>query len=168
MRELILDLRYASDPSAEPVLPSHSRVAPGASANLAAYREGVAPVLERAMGYLEANAPDRALASLMSAHAMTTAQLTSLDILSVKETGYSLVASSTGASSPAGGGAAGPAPSPAPPPGSLQALFNTLGKVGAWLWSVIQSLLTPKSWSIEGGVGFPGLASAKMIVSFGN
>jgi hypothetical protein len=49
----------------------------------------------------------------------------------------------------------------------LQTLFSKLGKIGVWLLSLVQALVTPKEWSIEGGVGISWLASAKLNVKFG-
>jgi hypothetical protein len=36
-----------------------------------------------------------------------------------------------------------------------------------WLWHAISSLLTPKSWTITGGLNVPGLAQATISINFG-
>jgi hypothetical protein len=37
-----------------------------------------------------------------------------------------------------------------------------------WLWNLISHLLTPKEWSLAGGVQMPGLAHASISVTFGS
>lgn len=132
---------------------------------LADYQAGIAEVLGAAGRQVDANDPHAALQSLLSAHAMTLAQITAIDIATDGQADWSTLAS---AAVPAASPATTPSPTPSTglPPG-LQSLLNRLGKIGAWLWSIIQTLLTPTGWSIEGGIGFPGLASAKLTVEFG-
>jgi hypothetical protein len=146
----------------------HPHLASAVRGQLGTYRSGMASSLEAASRHLEAREFEPALQALLSAHAMTMAQLTSLDILAESQAQWSLATSAT-ASSPAvtpTSQSPSAAPAASPPP-SLQSLFNKLGKIGAWLWGIIQTLLTPKGWSIEGGISFPGLASAKLTVAFG-
>lgn len=42
-----------------------------------------------------------------------------------------------------------------------------LGKLASWIFDVIRTMLTPTEWSLEGGVSIPGLADAKITVTFG-
>jgi hypothetical protein len=39
--------------------------------------------------------------------------------------------------------------------------------VSRHLWQIIVNLMTPTSWGLEGGVGMPGLANAKVSITFG-
>jgi hypothetical protein len=127
---------------------------------LGGYLKAMDGVLGKAKELLADHDAESALQSLWSAHAMTMAQLVGLDIAAERVAGWTLSTTSPGP-------VVQPIPQANPPPSALQSLFNKLGQIGAWLWSIIQTLLIPKGWSVEGGIGFPGLASAKLKVEFG-
>lgn len=40
-------------------------------------------------------------------------------------------------------------------------------KVSRHLWQVIAGMLTPQSWTLQGGVSIPGLANAQVSITFG-
>lgn len=49
-----------------------------------------------------------------------------------------------------------------------QVLKPLIIKVSHHLWNIISALLTPQSWTIQGGIQIPGLASAQISVTFGS
>lgn len=101
---------------------------------------------------------DKKLNGLVSAHAMILAKTAEIELLQLRFTMPPTLTSSG---------------SPTPPtmalatPGWVSHLLNYLGGIAASIWKIIQSLLTPKSWSIEGGISFPGLANASLKIEFG-
>ncbi|MBK5910542.1 hypothetical protein CCR85_03425 [Rhodothalassium salexigens] len=52
-------------------------------------------------------------------------------------------------------------------PAMVTGLLGKLKKLGQWIVAVIQSLLTPKSWSISGGISLGFLSSAQLSIEFG-
>lgn len=46
-------------------------------------------------------------------------------------------------------------------------LKPAIKKVFRHLWQIISGMLTPKSWTLQGGVSVPGLASAQISITFG-
>lgn len=46
-------------------------------------------------------------------------------------------------------------------------IMKTLSRAAKWLCVLISHLLTPKEWSLTGGIGLPGLANASISVTFG-
>jgi len=52
-------------------------------------------------------------------------------------------------------------------PGWLQKIKAWLRQFASWIWNIIQTLLTPTGWSIEGGVTVHGLVDAKLTINFG-
>ncbi|MCF3948536.1 hypothetical protein [Acidiphilium iwatense] len=101
---------------------------------------------------------DKKLNGLVSAHAMILAKTAEIELLQLRFTMPPTLTSSE---------------SPTPPtmalatPGWVSHLLNYLGGIAASIWKIIQSLLTPKSWSIEGGISFPGLVNASLKIEFG-
>jgi hypothetical protein len=39
--------------------------------------------------------------------------------------------------------------------------------IARWLWKLISSLLTPRQWSLTGGIELPGLGNASISITFG-
>lgn len=101
---------------------------------------------------------DKKLNGLVSAHAMILAKTAEIELLQLRFTMPPTLTSSG---------------SPTPPtmalatPGWVSHLLNYLGGIAASIRKIIQSLLTPKSWSIEGGISFPGLVNASLKIEFG-
>lgn len=63
--------------------------------------------------------------------------------------------------------AAGASPVGAPPPPPVSNLIvKILGRLAGCLWQIIQTLLTPQGWSIEGGITVLGLTHAKLKIDF--
>jgi hypothetical protein len=56
--------------------------------------------------------------------------------------------------------------------GNVRKTLTRISRIWAgtvkWLWNLISHLLTPKEWSLTGGVQMPGLAHASISVTFGN
>jgi len=46
-------------------------------------------------------------------------------------------------------------------------LKPAIKRVFRHLWQIISGMLTPKSWTLQGGVSVPGLASAQISITFG-
>jgi hypothetical protein len=109
------------------------------SRDISAYGETLSTLLREAEACLNSRNLDAALDLLLSAHAMTMAQMVSLDIASVDNGHASLTGTGVTPLSPGGGGAVANLP-----PASLLILFGRLEKIGAWLSTIIQTLLTPK------------------------
>ncbi|MGP8025264.1 MAG: hypothetical protein ACLPJJ_00850 [Acidocella sp.] len=49
----------------------------------------------------------------------------------------------------------------------LQTIKSWLGHLVNWIWTIIQTMVTPKGWSIAGGVTVHGLANAQLTIEFG-
>lgn len=49
---------------------------------------------------------------------------------------------------------------------TLSKIKSALGKAGAWLWSLISHLTSPKEWSVKGSISIAGLANAEIEVKF--
>lgn len=110
------------------------------SNDISLYGETLSTALAEAEDRLKARDFDAALQTLVSAHAMTMAQMVSLDIASVDNGHASLIPIGVGLGATLSDGIAA-----IPPPTGLQTLFGKLEKIGAWLWTVIQTLMAPGS-----------------------
>ncbi|MCU4160727.1 hypothetical protein AiwAL_11500 [Acidiphilium sp. AL] len=101
---------------------------------------------------------DKKLNGLVSAHAMILAKTAEIELLQLRFTMPPTLTSS---------GLPTPPTMALATPGWVSHLLNYLGGIAASIWKIIQSLLTPKSWSIEGGISFPGLVNASLKIEFG-
>ena len=50
---------------------------------------------------------------------------------------------------------------------SPASIMKTLNRAAKWSWALISQLLTPKEWSLTGGITLPGLSDASISVKFG-
>lgn len=50
---------------------------------------------------------------------------------------------------------------------TLKRIMKIWSGIARWLWNFISHLLTPKEWSLSGGIQMPGLAHASISVTFG-
>lgn len=118
------------------------------------YQAAILASIDRAITAVENGDGKEAAQELIKAHASVIAQAG--EIQAVAEM-------ANAASTPPGGPGGGPPPIPAP----LQKLLAKLGAFGRWLWNLIGTMMTPKEWSIEGGVSLAWLADANISVTFG-
>ncbi len=119
-----------------------------AHADLEQYRSAMDRLLAPPDGGWSASA-SKALHGLFAAHALTLAMAAELEAVEALNNVQHAAAA-------------------APQPGGWwAALSGLLGRLANWIWSVIQTMITPKGWSIEGGISVPGLANAKLKIDFG-
>lgn len=131
------------------------------------FKDTLVDLLDEAYKAVWAGQTQEALNLLISTQAMCAAKIADIEIEESDEV-------ETGDASeirvkrqeipggPSGGGG---------PPGLLSSWWqkakNWLGKLVSWIWKIIQTMLTPKGWSIGGGVTVHGLANAQLTINFG-
>lgn len=119
------------------------------------YQAAILASIDRAIVAVRRNEGQEAAQELIKAHASVMAQAGEIQA----------AAEMANAANSIPGGPGNGGPPPVPP--ALQKLLNKLGAFGRWLWNLIGTMLTPKEWTIEGGVSIPLLANSKISVTFG-